>query len=193
MRALAIGFCIIAAMVATSCVSIDNAPVHLKIDYQLRCIPGDRCYTLPDESPHILSGIDGIDGLTLDCEIGDEPAEFSFVAAYVAKEQGESGGSFKVDGKSSRCTLQIREGGSTFAKDCEISEGGTANCTGATVQADQPCQVAIEVDESYVVGTVCCRSIPSGFGADLAADGDLSLVKSKSYDRPATFEMENCR
>ncbi len=193
MQVRAIGFCIIAAMVAASCVSEDSPPVHLKIDYQLRCIPGDKCFSLPDESAHVLNGLDGLDGFTFDCEIGGEPNRFSFLASYVGEEQGDPGGDFRLDGTGSECTLEIREGNSTYTKDCEISEGGTASCLGASVDASQPCQVAIEVDGGSVTGTVCCRSIASGFGANQAKDGDLSLVRSTTFDRPATFEMENCR
>lgn len=188
-----IGYCIIAAIVTASCVSEDKPPVHLTIDYQLRCIPSDMCYNLPDETSHDLNGIDGLDGYTLDCEIGDEPNQFSFLVSYFGEAQGNPSGYFTVDGTGSECTLEIREGNSTFTKECEINEGGTANCTGVSVKADQPCQIAIEVNGKDATGTVCCRSIASGFGATKAKDGDLSLVKPKTYDRPATFEMEHCR
>jgi hypothetical protein len=190
MRVRSIGISVIAAMVLVSCVSEDKPPVHLQIDYQLRCIPNDKCFSLPDENPHVLNGIDNLDGLTLDCEFGSDTTRFGFLAAFV---ENETSYEINLDGTGSKCTLSITEGNSDFSKDCEITEGGRADCTDASMKANAPCRVAVEKDGDNAVGTICCRSIPSGFGATLPQDGDLSLVRSGTFDRPATFEIENCR
>lgn len=188
----AIGFGVIAVLVTASCVSEDKPPVHLKIDYQLRCVPGHNCFSgnTEDGEVHIVNGIDGIDGLTLDCETGSDATKFGFFAAYMVEETGYE---IELKGTGTQCELKIREGNSDYTKECEISEGGKANCNGASITAEYPCQVAVERDGDTVTGTLCCRSIPSGFGADRPQDGDLSVVQSNTYDQAATFEMEHCR
>ena len=175
---------IVAAIFFVSCVSQDSAPVHLSMSYQLRCIPVHGCSGYPDEPTHSVSGIDGLEGLTADCEVGAEVDQFSFLASF-------EGGDVTLEAMESKCTFSVREGNNVYVKKCKIKEGGKANCEGTQLDQSHPCQISIERDGSDVAGTVCCRSFPLEYKQPV--EGDRSLVAPNTMNKPAAFEMEHCR
>jgi hypothetical protein len=190
---------IIAAMVLTSCVSEDTAPVKAEFDYQLLCDGSTGCYGLMSLEKHaIKAGVDGQEGLSMSCSIGDKISDLSFDLSgsdfSIALESSASG-------KNRGCTINVKQGSNIYAKNCVVTEGGKADCSeeasnkastasGVSV-AEVPCQVSVKRNGSTVTGTVCCRSIP--MESHVSLDNELSLLSSEDPSEPASFEFTYCK
>jgi hypothetical protein len=190
---------IIAAMVLTSCVSEDTAPVKAEVDYQLLCDGSTGCYGLMSLDKHaIKKGVDGQEDLSMSCSIGEKVSDLSFAL---------SGSDFSIaldsfaSGKNKGCTINVKQGSNNYAKNCVVTEGGKADCSEeASAKASTasgvsiveiPCQVSVKRDGSTITGTVCCRSIP--MASHVAQENELSLLSSEDPSEPASFEFTYCR
>lgn len=187
---------IITGILLISCVSEDQSPVIAKVDYQLFCSRSNGCSGLVSKPPRVVErAIDGQEGFQVDCSKGNKSADLSFDISgtdYALSVESS------VSGANSECTVNIHEGNNAYEKSCVVSGGKEADCSEAAADdstgddiAEMPCRLTVTSEGSTVTGTLCCRNIPEE--RKQVQGTEYSLVLSRDYSKPASFEFRHCR
>jgi hypothetical protein len=181
-----LAFCLVAAPVLTACVNQDPAPLFADIAYQVRCV--DCTPRAMDDSPHMVSALDGDSGYKVACGATRPTKDLAitFSATFIDAKHPSTNHSIKIlqadieskTNPGAGCRVVVSEGSNTY-------EG---KCTSGSPTDDQPCQVKFKpVAQGIVKGTLLCQNIPNNSEATLTRH-----LVSPGTDKPASFEVDGC-
>jgi hypothetical protein len=168
------------AGLATGCTELDDPPVWVDFNYQVRCVD---CVPMSfNDDPHQIQALDGDDGLDTSCiaEDGRIALEVTFDA-----EGDNDDWSFQLDGAEvgedspgNGCSVTVSEGVSEY----------TGGCTADDPSVEAPCQVELSKDDYVVSGTIFCKRIPN------IAEQTVTryVTRPGSDSMPFEIEIQNC-
>lgn len=165
---------------ATGCTELDDPPVWVEFDYQVRCV--DCVPKSFNDDPHNIGALDGDDGLNVTCT--SEGDKITVQVTYDQDGTDEDWG-FRLDsadvsegGPGNGCTITVRESASEYR----------GACTADAPTTEAPCQVKLTHDDYLVSGTILCENIPNRVEKTVTRH----VTKPGSDTMPFAFEVQNC-
>lgn len=167
---------------ATACTELDDPPVWVDFDYQVRCV---RCVPMAfNDSPRNVAALDGDDGLSVSCKADGDLIDLRVLYDQDGSEDDWAFNLERVDvnegGPGGGCRISVQEGARTYR----------GSCSGDEPSEEAPCQVELTHEDYLVSGKVFCENIPVVGGE--VGQGTRHITKPGSDTEPFEIEIHNC-